>query len=67
MELSNLLNKNINTLEIIDDKYRVLTSDGSNYKIEPYVLKTYWSNNEYIEKKLEVSTEFSNLKELTSK
>lgn len=62
-----LLVSNCAALEIIDDEYRVLTSDGSNYKIEPYVLKTYWSNNEYIEKKLEISTEFKNLKELTSK
>ena len=62
-----LLVSNCAALEIIDDKYRILISDGSNYKIEPYVLKTYWSNNEHIEKKLEISTEFKNLKELTSK
>ena len=31
-------------LEIVEDEYRLITSNASNYRIEPYGLKTYWQN-----------------------
>lgn len=57
---------NCAALEIIDDKYRIITSDASNHGIEAYGLKTYWKDNSYIEEKLDTSPEFKDLRELLS-
>lgn len=62
-----LLMSNCTALEIIDDKYRLITSDASSHGIEAYGLKTYWKNNEYIEEYIDKSNEFKNLKDLLSK
>ena len=63
-----LLFSNCAALEVIDDQYRVLTTDASNYKIkEAYWKKTYRKNEEYIEKELDKSPEFKKLSELYSK
>ncbi len=51
-------------LEIIDDKYRLIREDASAYEIEPYGIKTYWHDSEYIEKKIDSSEEYKNLGEL---
>ena len=51
-------------LEVIDDKYRVITGDTSAKGFDAYGLKTYWKNGEYIEEKIEVSKEFKNFDEL---
>ena len=58
---------NCTALEIIDDKYRLITSDASFHGIKPYGLKSYWKNGEYIEIKLDDSKEFKPLKELIEK
>lgn len=57
---------NCAALEIIDDKYRIITSDASNHGIEAYGLKTYWKNNVYVEEKLDTSLQFKNLRDLIS-
>lgn len=54
-------------LEIIDDKYRLITSDASFHNIEPYGLKTYWENGKYLEEKINDNLEFKPLEELLSK
>ena len=54
-------------IEIIDDKYRLLTEDASNYNIESYGMKTYWKDNKYIEKYIDKSNTFKSLADLLSK
>lgn len=58
---------NCTALEIIDDEYRLITSDASNHGIEPYGLKSYWKDGSYIEEKLDISLKFKPLKDLLSK
>lgn len=54
-------------IEIIDDKYRLITTDASNYGIEAYGIKNYWNNGKYIEEYLDKSNEFKNLSDLLNK
>ncbi len=58
---------NCAALEIIDDEYRLITSDASNYGFEAYGLKSYWENGKYMEERIEPSIEFKPLSELLSK
>lgn len=58
---------NCTALEIVDDQYRLITSDASSYGIEAYGIKSYWENNEYLEEKLDTTSEFKPLKELITK
>ena len=63
-----LLFSNCAALEVIDEEYRVLTTDASNYEIkEAFWKKTYRKDGEYIEKELDKSPEFKKLSELYSK
>lgn len=55
---------NCAALEIVDDQYRILTSDASAYGIEAYALKVYWQDGECIEEKIESTEDFRNLEEL---
>ena len=47
---------NCSALEIIDDKYRIITSNN-----DGYVYKTYWYNNKYYEEKLQLNGELESL------
>ena len=58
---------NCTALEIVDDKYRLITSDASYHGIEAYGLKSYWENGKYLEKKIDDSNVFKPLEELLSK
>lgn len=58
---------NCTALEIIDNQYRLITSDASYHNINPYGLKSYWENGEYLEEKIDDSLEFKSLEELLSK
>lgn len=58
---------NCTALEIVDDKYRLITSDASYHGIEAYGLKSYWENGKYLEKKIDDSDVFKPLEELLSK
>ena len=51
-------------IEIVDDKYRLIRSDGSNYGIEPYGILGYWKSGEYFEEKIDTSSEFKELSDL---
>lgn len=62
-----ILISNCCALEIIDDKYRLITSDGSYHNIEPFGLKTYWKNAEYIVEQINKTQEFKSLSDLLSK
>lgn len=58
---------NCTALEIVDDQYRLITSDASYHNIEAYGLKSYWENGEYLQEKIDTSSDFKPLKELLSK
>jgi len=52
-------------LEIIDDQYRLITSNYIEYKQVPYGIKAYWNNGEY--KEIMLSSEFQKITELLIK
>ena len=58
---------NCAALEIIDDEYRLITSDASNYGFEAYGLKSYWEDGEYVIESIDDSLEFKPLNELLSR
>ena len=58
---------NCTALEIIDDQYRLITSDASYHNIEAFGLKSYWENGEYLEEKIDTSLEFKPLNDLLSR
>ena len=59
---------NYSALEIINDKYRIITSDSKWHGIDqPYVIKAYWQDNKYIEEMIDCNDNFKQLKELLEK
>ena len=62
-----LMLSNCSALEILDDKYRLITSDASKHGIEAYALKGYWNDDTYYEENIEVKEEFEDLEDLLSK
>ena len=62
-----ILVSNCAALEIVDDKYRILTSDGTNHGIEPYALKTYWHDGKYYEESIDLSLTWKDLDSLYTK
>lgn len=53
---------NCSALEIVDDKYKIITS-----KSTAKAYKMYWKNNEFFEEEIERVEEYRNLKELLTK
>lgn len=51
-------------LEIVDDRYRLIRSDASNYGIEPYGVLGYWKNGEYFEERIDTSEKFKDIADL---
>lgn len=62
-----LFMSNCTALEIIDNKYRLITSDASHHNIEAYGLKSYWEDDIYLQEKIDDSLEFKLLDELLSR
>lgn len=62
-----LFMSNCTALEIVDDKYRLVTSDASYHNIEPYGFRAYWQDGEYLEERIDDSEEFKPLSELLEK
>lgn len=62
-----ILLSNCTALEIIDDKYRLITSDASYHNIKAYGKKAYWINDKYIEEIIDDSNDFKSLSELLKK
>ncbi len=54
-------------IEIIDDTYRLIRCDASNYGIEAYGVKAYYKNGEYFEEKIDTTNELKSLNELLSR
>ena len=63
-ELVGMAISNCAAIEIIDDEYRLITSDAGDYGIEAYGLKTYWRDGKYVEEYIDKSNKFKNLKDL---
>lgn len=63
-----LLLSNCSAIEIVDDKYKIISTDsnGRSFK-KGYILKCYWKNNKYYEEALEESSEYKMLSELLNK
>jgi hypothetical protein len=51
-------------LEIIDDKYRLLRCDASNYGIDSYGVKAYYKDKTYHLEEIENSSKYKPLNEL---
>lgn len=66
-DLVGILLSNCSALEIVDDKYRLITSDASYHGIEAYGLKIYWKDNKFYEKEINKTEEFKPIKELLKK
>ena len=58
---------NCAALEIVDDEYRLITSDALHYNIEAYGMKAYWKDGEYLEEFIDKSLDFRPLRDLLSK
>ena len=54
-------------IEIIDDKFRLITEDASNYGIKAYGIKSYWKDDNYIEEYIDLSNKFKSLDSLLTK
>ena len=54
-------------IEIIDNEYRLIIEDASNYGIDAYGIKTYWENENYIENYIDDSIKLKQLKDLLIK
>lgn len=55
---------NASAIEIIDDKYRIITADTDRYKINPFALKSFWFNDKYYIENIEINNELSDFKKL---
>ncbi len=54
--------------EIVDDKYKIITSGGNNRNFSKgYIYKAYWNNGKYFETKLSENKDFLPLKGLFEK
>lgn len=57
---------NCAAIEIIDDKYRIIKSKPIEDVFEPYVLKTFWKNEEMFEEEISNIQEFKPISDLLS-
>lgn len=62
-----LLISNCAAIEIIDDEYRLITSDAYYHGIEAYGCRAYWRDEGYIEEAIDNAKNFKLLKKLLSK
>ena len=63
-----LLLSNRSALEIIDDKYRIINSKYKKKNVKkPYVIKSFWKNNKYVNQKITNEKQFKNINNLLSK
>lgn len=65
-DLVGIAMSNCAAIEIIDNEYRIITDDASNYSIKAYGVKAYWNKEEYVEELLDNSKDYKNLSSLLS-
>ena len=58
---------NCAALEIVDDTWRLLTTDASAYGIRAYGVKAYYRDGAYAEERLAQTTDFAPLSALLKK
>ena len=58
---------NCTAIEIIDDNYRIIKSNPNDKDFTPYVLKTYWLDDNCLTEELEETIDFKSLSQLLSK
>lgn len=58
---------NCTALEIVDNHYRLITSDASQHNTHPFGLKMYWENGEFFQEEMDASPEFKPLEQLLSR
>lgn len=66
-DMVGLLLSNCSAIEIVDDKYRIITNNTNKKNLKPYAIKAYWDNNQYYEQYIDNSNNYKNIKELLSK
>ena len=52
-------------LEIIDDKYRFISSYSDRYKVEPFGIRSFWNQNGYNIEGIEIINDFYSLSDLS--
>lgn len=62
-----ILLSNCTAIEIIDDKYRLITSDASYHGIEAFGIKAYWKDGKYFEESIDKSLKYKKLDDLLKK
>ena len=66
-ELVGLGVSNCCALEIVDDEYRLICCDASNYGIDAFAVKVYYKNEKYFLEYMDNTNEFKPLTELLNK
>lgn len=51
-------------LEIVDDKYKIITADTDRYKIQPFALKSFWYNGKYYVENIDVMENYCEYEKL---
>lgn len=51
-------------IEIVDDKYRMIQSDATRYKIQPFGIRSFWYNGNYYIEDLKLNDTFEDLGEI---
>lgn len=53
-------------LEIVEDKYRIISTDTERYKIKPFALKSFWKDCKYYVENIEINDYFQDFDKLIS-
>lgn len=53
-------------LEIVDDKYKIITADTDRYKIHPFALKSFWYKGQYYVENVDIVDDFCEYEKLTT-
>ncbi len=51
-------------IEIIDDKFRFISSSFDRYKIQPFGIRSFWDKGEYVMENIELTTNYNDLETL---
>ena len=57
---------NASAIEIIDSKYRIITTDTDRYKVNPFALKSFWSGANYYVENVDITGKFHEFERLLS-
>ena len=60
-DIIGFLLSNCTALEIVDEEFRIISSDASAHSIKPYAKKVYWEANKYIEENINIDDCFKSI------